>query len=272
MIDLDYLKGSHYPLYSNNYSCLIGNLPWYYGTDYLSILFRTDPNEVARYLPYPLMPSQDPGLCYVAFSRWVSLSGDQPDMAFVNPARTHYKEAAIWASCMYLDQPGQICLHIWVDKDFSMARGWFMGFPKRFGQIELTEFHPQNPLMKNIDVGSRLKGIIMANSERLIEGSLDVKEPIRKTELPYPFGSQLFHIRYFPSIERDAPPSVLELVSLGAEDVNYGDSIWKGKGSLKFFQSINDDFIGLSPLEILGAYCYSSGYSYPGGKVLHSWV
>jgi hypothetical protein len=30
--------------------------------------------------------------------------------------------------------------------------------------------------------------------------------------------------------------------------------------------------MALAPTEIVGAYRYSSGYSFPGGEVLHSWV
>ena len=272
MTKIEELKGCFYPLSPKGVSCLVGNLPWYYGTEYTNILFRADPVEVAKYLPEPLEPSQDPGLCYMAFSKWTSLSAGQKEMAVMNPERTQYKEAAIWTGCSYQGVAGQICLHIWVDKDFSMARGWFMGFPKKMGQIEITEYQPRNPLMSPLGVGSTIKGYATANGERLIEGSLEIEEGIQRKDLPYPFGSPLFHIRYFPSIEQGAPPSVLELVELGAEDINYGEDIWKGKGSLTFFPSEIEDYAGLGPLEILEAYHYTSGYTFPGGRVLHNWV
>ena len=193
-------------------------------------------------------------------------------MAFTNPERTQYREAAIWAGCMYQGTPGQICLHIWVDKDFSMARGWFMGFPKKLGQIEITEYQPRNPCMKSLGIGSTLKGYVAASGERLIEGTIEIEGSIKKEDLPYPFGSHLFHIRYFPSIVKDHPPSVLELVGLGAEDISYGEEFWTGKGSLTFFNSEIEEYTGLHPIETLGAYRYTSGYTFRGGEVLHSWV
>ena len=68
-------------------------------------------------------------------------------MAFINPERTQYKEAAVWVGCSFKGQEGQICLPIWVDNDFSMARGWMMGFYKKLGQIDITDYNPQNPVM-----------------------------------------------------------------------------------------------------------------------------
>ena len=50
--------------------------------------------------------------------------------------------------------PGQLCLQIWVSNDFTLARGWFMGFAKRLGQIYLTEYHPLNPRMPLLGPGA----------------------------------------------------------------------------------------------------------------------
>jgi acetoacetate decarboxylase len=41
---------------------------------------------------------------------------------------------------------------------------------------------------------------------------------------------------------------------------------------LRFFPSEIEEHLPLAPLEILGAYHFSSGYSFPGGEVLHRWV
>jgi acetoacetate decarboxylase len=117
-----------------------------------------------------------------------------------------------------------------------------------------------------------MKGYVCAHGERLIEGTLEIEKKIACEELPRPMGLPIFHIRHFPSIVRGAPPSVLELVRLGAENVRYGADIWAGRGTLKFFPSEIEEHLPLGPLEILGAYHFSSGYSFPGGEVLHRWV
>lgn len=266
------LKGFSYPLTPGGSSSIVGDLPWHYGTEYLNILYRADPDVIAGYLPYPLEPGPEPDLAYVAFSRWWSVWEESKEMASINPERTQYMEAAIWTGCSFKGSPGQICLHIWVDNDFSMARGWFMGFPKKLGQVYMTGYHPLNPGMPEMGPGAILKGIAAAHGERLLEGSLQIRGKISPSELPKPMGLPLLHIRHFPSIERGAPPSVMELVSLGADNYRYGDTVWSGEGALRFFPSEIEEHFPLAPKEVLGAYHYNSGYSFPGGKVLHSWV
>jgi acetoacetate decarboxylase len=272
MVKIGDLKGYCYPLTPTGKTSLVGDLPWHYGTEYLNIAYRADPDAIARYLPEPLEPGPEPDRAYVAYSNWWSLWDSQPEMAFVCPERTQYKEAAIWVGCSYRGAPGQMCLHIWVDNDFTMARGWFMGFPKKLGQVQITSYNSRNPAMPPLGVGSKLKGIVSAHGERLIEGALEIEKRIVRAELPRPMGLPIYHIRHFPSIVRGAPPSVLELVKLGVENVTIGEEIWAGKGGLRFLPSEVEEHLPLAPKEIIGAYRFTSGYTYPGGEVLHSWV
>jgi Acetoacetate decarboxylase (ADC) len=69
------LRGFCYPLTPGGVSSLVGDLPWHYATEYLNIVYRTDPAAIAAYLPEPLAPGTEPDLAYVAFSRWWSLCG-----------------------------------------------------------------------------------------------------------------------------------------------------------------------------------------------------
>lgn len=266
------LKGFSYPLTPGGSSAVVGEMPWHYAAEYLSVLYRTEPGRIARYLPEPLEPGPDPDIAYVAFSKWWSLWDNQPDMAFTNPERTQYREFAIWVGCSYRGVPGQTCVHIWVDNDFTMARGWFTGFPKKFGQAYMTEYHSLNPAMKRVGPGARFKGIGSAHGERLIEGTLEVARQIPATELPAPIGLPLYNIRHFPGVAQGKGPSVLELVRLGANNVSYGEETWAGSGGLKFFPSQIEEHELLAPREVLGAYRYSSGYTFPGAEVLHSWA
>jgi acetoacetate decarboxylase len=237
MTTINDLRGFCYPLTPGGVSSLVGDLPWHYATEYLTIAYRTDPAAITAYLPEPLAPGLEPDLAYVAFSRWWSLWDNQPEMAFTNPERTQYRECAIWVGCSFQGTAGQVCLQVWVSNDFTLARGWFMGFAKRLGQIYLTEYHPLNPRMPLLGPGAKMKGYVCAHGERLIEGTLAIEKKIACEELPQPMGLPIFHIRHFPSIVRGAPPSVLELVRLGAENVRYGEDLWAGRGTLRFFPS-----------------------------------
>jgi len=266
------LKGYCYPLTPEGRSSVVGPFPWHYGTDYLVISYKTDPNEVAKWLPEPLEPGPQPEMAYVAFSKWWSVWDGGETLPGVVPERTQYKEGAIWVSCSFKGTPGQICLPIWVDNDFTMARGWFMGFYKKLGQVQITDYNPLNPAMNEIGIGSRLTGIVSSHGEKLIRGSLEIDRKIERADLPKPIGLPLFHIRHFPSLEPGGKPSVLELVKLGATNWNWDPIIWAGKGELDFFPSEIEEHMSLKPKEITGAFRYRNGYTFPGGEVVHNWL
>jgi len=266
------LKGFCYPLTPNGKSSLVGNFPWHYGTEYLNIAYRTDPDEIAKWLPEPLEPGPEPDMAYVAFSKWWSVWDKGEDLAYINPGRTQYQEAAIWVGCSFKGTPGQMCLPIWVNNDFTMARGWFMGFAKKLGEVSITDYNPYNPAMNEIGIGTKMTGIVSSHGERLMQGSIEIERKIERTELPKPMGLPLFHIRHFPSLVKGAKPSVLELVKLGATDWHWDPVVWAGKGDLKFFPSEIEEHMCLAPKEIVGAYRFRNGYTFPGAEVVHDWL
>ncbi len=156
------LKGFSYPLTPNGISSVVGDLPWHYGTENLNIVYKTNPAAVAAYLPEPLEPGDDPDTVYVSFSKWYSLWDNQRDMAFVNPERARYNETIVWVSSAYKGQQGQTCLFSWVDNDFTLARGWFMGFPKKLGLTYQSEYHALNPAMNAVGIGSKIRAYTVA--------------------------------------------------------------------------------------------------------------
>ena len=272
MSSFDKIKSFTYPLTTTGKSALLGAYPWHYGTEYLNIVYRTDPAKIEAWLPKPLeLSKKNPDIAYVAFSKWWSVWEDSKDMAFINQERTQYKEAAVWVGCSFNGQEGQICLPIWVDHDFSMARGWMMGFYKKFGQIDITDYTPLNPAMPAEGPGVKMKGIVSAHGERLIEGGIEIEKKIAREELPRPMGLPLFHIRHFPSIIPGEKPAVCELVKLGATNWNYDETIWTGKGHLKFYESEIEEHTDFKPIEVLGAYRFRNGYTFPGAERVYDW-
>lgn len=266
------LKGFCYPLSPEGKSSLVGNFPWHYGTEYLNILYKVNPDEVKKWLPTGVELGDHPELAYVAFSKWWSLWDADLDMASTYPERTQYKEAAIWVGCSYKGEQAQMCLPIWVDNDFSMARGWIMGFPKKLGQISISDYNPQNPEMKEIGIGTKITGVVSSHMERLMKGSLTIEKQISPADLPFPMGRPLIHLRHFPSIVKGAGPSVCELVKLGATNKKAEPIAWAGSGELEFFASGIEEHMGLAPKEVLGAYWFKNGYTFNGAEVLHDYT
>ena len=266
------LKGFSYPLTPGGRSSIVGPFPWHYGTEYTVISYRGNADEIVRWLPEPLQPGPEPDMCYVAFSKWWSVWDGAEDLPAVNPERTQYKEAAIWVGCSFEGTAGQICLPIWVDNDFTMARGWFMGFPKKLGEIAITDYLGLNPAMNDLGAGSTITGIASAHGERLFKGSVTLERQIERADLPAPLGRPLFHIRHFPSVVAGAKPSVLELVRLGAENWQWDPVLFAGSAELEFYPSEIEEHMLLAPLEVLGGYRFRNGYTFNGGTVVHDWL
>lgn len=272
MAKIEELKGFCYPLSPEGKCSLLGNPPWHYGTEYLNIAYRVDPDAVAKWLPEPVELGDHPDVAYVAFSKWWSVWDDNKDLAWTNPERTQYKEAAIWVGCSYKGEQAQMCLPIWVDNDFTMARGWAMGFPKKLGQVSITDYNPYNPGMPVMGPGAKLTGTVASHGERLIKGTLTIERQISPSELPAPMGRALIHLRHFPSIVPGARPSVCELVKLGASNKQADPVAWAGSGELEFYPSELEEHMPLAPKEVLGAYWFRNGYTFDGAEILHDYT
>jgi acetoacetate decarboxylase len=271
MTEIGKLKGFSYPLTPGGESSLVGDLPWYFATEFLNIVYRTDPKAIEAYLPDPLKPGAQPDRVCVSFSKWWSLWDSQLDMAFINPERTWYTETVVWVPCSFEGEQGQICLHTWVDNDFTLARGHFMGFPKKLGKTYKTDYNPMHSKMDPPGPGARLKGYVVAHGERLIEGTVTLDQQIDASDLPAPMGLPVYNIRHFPSIEKDAPPSILELVRLDFEDVDYGE-VWSGSATIDLFPSEIEEHTRLAPQSVIGGYLFTGRSTVTGGQILHSWV
>ena len=66
MAKIEELKGFCYPLSPEGKCSLLGNPPWHYGTEYLNIAYRVDPDAVAKWLPEPVELGDHPDVAYVA--------------------------------------------------------------------------------------------------------------------------------------------------------------------------------------------------------------
>ncbi len=264
------LKGYAYPT-PMGVAAVVGDMPWHFGTEHLGILYRSDPDVIASYLPDPLEPGQDPDIVFVEFGRWFSLWDNQLDMGSINPERTWYQETVIWVGSSFKGQQGKTCIQTFVDNDFSIARGMYMGFNKKFGKTYKTDPRPFNPQMKPLGIGTKMKGWTCAHGERLMEGSVDITEKIKYEDLPYPILAPLFNIRYFPTVVKDAPPSVCELVKMNSCDFRNGEDVWKGKADLKFIPSELEEFTRLEIREVLDGFYYENGCTIPDGEILHDW-
>ncbi|MCX8204200.1 MAG: acetoacetate decarboxylase family protein [Candidatus Nezhaarchaeota archaeon] len=258
------LKGYCLPLSPEGRAQAVDPPPWHYGGDVIQVVFKPDPDQIKRVLPSPLRPHPE-GLGLIWFVEWVSVSELNPELAYLNPERSQYKECLVAVQCTYDGEEGFTVPYIWVDNDFTLLRGWFQGFPKKLGRIYITRHHPLNPKMGALRPGVKMKGILEAHGERLAEASLEITGEGSMEELPKP---KFFLLRHYPSIEDPAKPAVFELVRSIVENVRYGP-VWRGRGEVKFYHSLFEELDALSPVEVLNGHFFSLGITIKGGVVLY---
>ena len=264
------LKGFAYPS-PMGVAGVVGDLPWHFGTEHLGVVYRSDPEVIASYLPEPLQPSKGyPDVVFVEFGKWFCLWDDKIDMTYINPERTWYEETVIWVGSSFQGNEGKTCVQTYVDNDFTLARGMFMGFNKKFGHTYKTDPRTFNPKMEAIGVGTKMKGWTTAHGERIMEGSVEIEKKIEYSELPPIITAPLFNLRYFPSVDKAQDPCVCDLVKMNMTNFRVGQ-VWAGKGDVTLYESELEEFARLKPLEILGGYYYENGCTITDGEVLHDW-
>lgn len=271
------LEGYAVPLSPRGTAQVAGGPPWNFAVDILSIQYRADPAAVAALLPAPLEPSrEEPDVAYVWFGDWQGLWAGHEDMLGVNPERCLYTECLIGVRCSYQGIEGHRVVYIWVDKDFSLARGWFMGFPKKIGSIHMgtrnRHLHALNPAMQACGAGSRYGAICESHGERLVTAAITVTDQIGPEELPKPFGTDLFHTLHFPSadVNGTGKPLLHQLVRTVSSDISFGE-LWAGEGELNYHPSLFEEHDALAPQEILGAYVIPVGFRIQGTALLHTY-
>ena len=272
------MKGYCVPFSPEGRAQIVGAPPWDFGVDLFSVQFRTDPDAIRKLLPEPLELSRDePDVAYVWFGDWQGLWEGSRDMLGVNPERTLYTECLIGVRCRYGDVEGHRVVYIWVDKDFSMTRGWFMGFPKKIGGVHMgttnRHLHALNPSMQPCGPGSSYAAICEAHGERQVTARIKVEEKIGPDGLPKPFGTELFHTIHYPSadVTDHSKPLLHQLVQTVSSNTSFGE-LWKGTGEVEFHKTLFDEHAAIAPKEVLGAYIIPVGFRIEGTQLLHDYV
>ena len=262
------LKGYTLPLTPKGRSSVIDAPPWHYGGDILAIRFQMDKKRARAFIPPPLEEGPRPGEGMVWFPEWVSVSDERPDLAFVNPERAVYRECFVMLNCSFKGVPGYFVPFIWVDNDFTLMRGLVQGFPKKLGKVDLTKLHDLCPGVGGRRVGARVKGILEAHGERVVEGSMVFTRKATPADLP---AVKCYLKRHLPGIDDPGGPAVHEIAAGKVTSAKFGD-VWAGDGKLTFFASPFEEVADLGRVRATGAFYFSMGMTITGGEVLHSYT
>ena len=99
------------------------------------------------------------------------------------------------------------------------------------GEYTLTKLHELCPKVGGRQKGARIKGILDAHGERVVEGSMVFTRKAKAEELP---AVKFYLMRHMPSIDDPTKPAVHEISAGKVANAKIGE-VWAGEGDLKFF-------------------------------------
>jgi acetoacetate decarboxylase len=260
------MAGFYYPRTASGRSSLLPPPPWYYSGDLLTVEYRTDPARVAALLPRPLeLAAEDPGAVALIWADWQSCGSDGAEL--LDPVRAQYAECFAVVRCGFDTRVFSRCVFIWVDTDFALARGLVQGYPKKLGSIHQTRPHPFGRAAPRIGPGGAFAGTLSAGGRRLAQAVVTLREEAPSNG--FVNAHPMAHHRWMPSVEKDAPDTLSELISSGSASVEAGPA-WRGDASLELFDSPTEELADLEVHEIIGGYYRQVGVTWDGGHVLAS--
>jgi len=252
------LKGFVPPLTPEGRASVVPGPRWHYSGDLRTSEYRAAPGSVARWLPDPLEPSEeDPDAVAVIFADWQSCSDTFEEL--LDPVRSQYKEAFVVVRCRYRGETYSRCILIWVDKDFSMVRGWHQGYPKKLGSIWITRPVTLGKAGPRLESGGRFGASVAANDRRIIDARFTITGKAETNG--FVNALPMLHTRYFPSIEQGEPPSMDELVTMKSYDWE-GSEVWTGDAEIAFGSSPTEELESLAPVEPIAGYFRSVGVTW----------
>lgn len=251
------LHGYSNPQSPSGAASLIEDLPHHISADALQAVFRVSEDVARRYLPEGLEPS-DPPLAYAYVADMLKVSGSKPDQHMVEPERTQYGEGIVGLYCRHEQDDGRFSAFIWVDRDWSMAFGHFMGLPKKLGTIHKTRVDDVNPAMESVGEGTTLRGQVDRLGTRVLDVAVTLTERLPDDGIPA-YGHRVFMHRVLPSPSPDVP-TTRQLFTLklgGAKTVD----CWRGTGEVRLADGSNEELEALAPLEIVDAFAFRRGWT-----------
>ncbi len=242
---------------------IIDEGPFHWGIDYITTYFKGEKEQLQRLLPDGLKISDGSGIAYIG--EFISVSEKSPEAVYLDPAQTVYHEAAIGLSCNYEGKPGVFFVFMWVDKDWSLIRGWLNGYPKKLADdIAMTKLHPLNPLTGGVKVGSQLSGYATRHGERIFTVQVKVNRKGSSDDVAR-FGST-YGLRLFPATH-PSQTHVQELVEVSKSSPKV-DDVWVGEGELKLGNLYGEELELLQPFQVSYGCVYRTGFTISGAQVL----
>jgi acetoacetate decarboxylase len=257
------LEGYSLPLSATGRSSLVPPPPWHYSGDFLVVEYRCDQESARAFLPPELELGDPPGAAAAIFADWQSCSSSFAEL--LDPVRAQYKEFFVVLAASYRGEPVTRCPLMWVDKEFSLARGWIQGFPKKPGSIWITRPVTVGRAGPRLEAGGRFGATAAANDRRLAEATLTLTGLSESG--PTVNSPPLVNTRFLPAWDAERGSSLVEHVFAGGRDREVSP-VWEGEATLRFFDTPDSELAALAPVEVGKGFWFSFGYTVDGGTRL----
>ena len=258
-------KGFLPPLTPTGQSALVPEMPWYYSGTLLTVEYRTEPGYVRALLPDDVeLADEDPDAVALIWADWQSCSEGGAEL--LDPVRSQYLEAFAVVRCKFQGVTYSRCVLIWVTKDFAIGRGWFQGYPKKFGNIAVTRIFNHGKASPRLEAGAKLGASLAAYDHRLASALVTLREPAKTNG--FVNGHPMLHHRLMPSIAIGAGYSMDQVVTMGGVEADLGVP-WVGDAQLTLADSQWDELKSILPVkEIIAGYYREVGVKFAGGTLL----
>jgi acetoacetate decarboxylase len=215
----------------------------------LTIIFRSTPRTLEKLVPKPLVPNPlNLMFIYIA----------QLNIQVSETERYPYLEAGIGVPASFSQTLGNYAVYLYLDKTLPIVGGreiW--GWPKKDASISFVE----------------KDGKISANLERLGFPLISVNASLEKKIEPFPESPRMpwYNLKIIPSVERAAPPEVLQLTSTVNSDTKIKEH-YICKAGLEFKASPWDPLADIDVLEITDVTFQVSDFVMNFGKVIYDYL
>lgn len=271
-LDLPDLPGGYsYPFTPNGKGNLIPAPPYHFCASEMIIRYQADPEQVKRFLPEPLKPSEvNPGGCILHVCSYVSRNGDD-DLLVELPERCNYSECYLEIRANYRGLECKHFAYYWVNRDYSILRGMILGLPKKGGEISTTFekvhlFH-LNPNFPQFGENFRMGGVVSSHMEKLITASISLDRQITVDELDPEMRMPCRNLVCYPDAQMGYQDRAFRRIGHTNMDVWYGN-IWKGKDEkVEYLPSIIEEHDLLKPRSITESYYMDYAFTTYGGIV-----
>ncbi len=237
----------------------------------LAVGFEADPAVVRAYVPEPLELDGSGLIFLVTFDAWVF--SERNSTEFVSPERVNFTESFFWIPCDFEGERLHYMLYSWVNRDWLAYLGRQVGMPHKLAKVQLTNFHPSDPVYNGPAEGVRVCASV-ENVGLVHRTHVDLKRIYEPEELPFRMprggpGPRYVGHRYVYDVVEDRP-ALNDLVVHWGDDRTVGE-IWGGEASLTFYEAENEEVLPFQPRRMVGGWWYTVRFDHATSppKIIH---